>query len=109
MTFVSTSHREFDSSRLALDIADTAAIRYLALRVDDVDDGDESNGEVAEDNDDEDDSDDVNVDEDLHKTAMEIATKTDDSGFHSNAEDTTRLEVISAPGHPGWAGCLCIL
>ena len=98
MTFVSMGHREFDSSRLALDIADTAAIRYLVSRVDDVDDSDESTGEVAEDDDDEDDSDDEDVDEDLHKTPTEIATKTDDSGFCSDAEDHTQLEVISGPG-----------
>ena len=89
MTFVSMSRREFDSSRLVLDIADTAAIQYMASRVDDVDDGDESTGEVAEDYGNEDDSDDEDVDEDLHKTATEIATKTDDSGFHSKAEDNT--------------------
>ena len=103
MTFVSISHREFDSSRLALDIADTAAIQYLASRVDNVDNGDKSTGEVAEDDSDEDDSNDEDVDEDLHKTVTEIATKTDDSGFHSDAEDNTRLEVISGPG-TSWTG-----
>ena len=95
MTFVSTSCREFDSSRLALDLADTAAIQYPVSRVDNIDDGDESTGEVMEDY--EDDSDDEDVDEDLHKTVTEIATKTDDSGFRSDAEDNTRLEVISGP------------
>ena len=88
MTFVSTSRREFNSGQLMSDIADTAAIQYLALRVDDVDNG-KSTGEAAEDDDDEDDSDDEDVDEDLHKTATEIATKTDDSGLHSDAEDNT--------------------
>ena len=39
MTFVSMSRREFDSGQLALDIADTAAIWYLASRVNDIDDG----------------------------------------------------------------------
>ena len=58
---------------------------------------------MAEDNDDEDDSDDEDVDEDLHKTATEIANKTDDSGFCSNAEDYTQLEVISGPG-TSWMG-----
>ena len=86
-----------------LDIADTVAIRYLASRVDDVDDGDKSTGEVAEDDGNEDDSDDEDVDEDLHKTATEIATKMDDSGFRSDAEDSTRLEVISGPG-TSWMG-----
>ena len=103
MTFVSTSHREFDSGGLALDIADTAAIQYLASRVDNVDDGNESTGEVVEDDGDEDDSDDEAVDEDLHKTVTEIATKMDDSGFHSNAEDNTWLEVILGP-RTSWMG-----
>ena len=79
------------------------AIRYLASRVDDIDDGDESIGEVVEDYDDEDDSDDEDVDEDLHKTATEIATKTDDSSFCSEAEDNTQLEVISGP-RTSWMG-----
>ena len=103
MTLISTSHREFDSDRLALDIADTVAIWYLVWRVDNIDNGNESTGEVAEDDDDEDDSDDEDVDEDLHKTVTEIATKTDDSGFHSDAEESTRLEVISGP-RTSWMG-----
>ena len=78
------------------------AIQYLVSRVDDVDDGDESTGEVAEDDDNEDDSGD-DVDEDLHKTVTEIATKMEDSGFHSDAEDGTQLEVISGPG-TSWTG-----
>ena len=72
-----------------MDITDKAAIRYPASRVDDIDDGDESTGDAAEDNDDEDDSNDDDVDEDLHRTVTEIATKTDDSGFCSDAEDNT--------------------
>ena len=103
MTFVSMSRREFNSGQLTLHIADMAAIQYLALRVDDVDDGDESTGEVVEDYGDEDDSDDEDVDEDLHKTVTEIATKMDDSGFRSEAEDNTWLEVISGPG-TSWMG-----
>ena len=97
MTFVSMSRREFNSGQLVLDIADTAAIWYLASRVDDIDDGDESTDEAAEDDDDEDDSDDEDVDEDLHKTATEITTKMDDSCFCSDAEDNTWLEDISGP------------
>ena len=103
MTFVSMSHREVDSHQLVLDIADVAAIQYTALRVDDVDDGDESTGEVAEDDSDEDDSNDKDVDEDLHKTAREIATKMDDSSFHSDAEDNSWLGVISGP-RTSWMG-----
>ena len=100
MTFVSMCCREFNSSQLTLDIADMAAIWYPALRVDD---GKESAGEVVEDDGDEDDSNDEDVDEDLHKMVTEIATKTDDSGFRSNAEDNTQLEVISGP-RTSWIG-----
>ena len=57
----------------------------------------------VEDNGDEDDSNDEDVEEDLHKTVTEIATKTDNSSFRSEAEDNTRLEVISGPGTP-WMG-----
>ena len=102
MTFVSTSHREFDSGRLTLDIADKTAIWYPASKVDDIDDSDTSTGDAAEDDDDEDDSDD-DLDEDLHKTVTEIATKTDDSSFHSEAEDNPKLKVISGPG-TSWMG-----
>ena len=103
MTFVSTSHREFDSSQLALDIADRVAIQYLVSKVDDIEDGDESTGDAAEDDDNEDDFNDDGLDKDLHKMATEIATKTDDSGFCSDAEDNSRLEVISGP-RTSWTG-----
>ena len=72
-------------------------------RVDNVDDGDKSTVEAAEDDSNEDDSNDEDVDEDLHKMATEIATKMDNSGFHSDAEDNIWLEVISGPG-TSWRG-----
>ena len=58
---------------------------------------------MAQDDDDEDDSDNDGLDEDLHKTATEIATKMDDSSFRSDAEDNSRLKVISSPG-TSWTG-----
>ena len=103
MTIISTNCREFDSGWLALDIIDRAAIWYLVSKVDDDDDGNESTSDVGEDDDNEDDSDDDDLDEDLHKTVTEIATKTDDSGFRSDAEDNPRLKVISSPG-TSWTG-----
>ena len=103
MSFVSTSCREFDSGWLTLDIADRLAIWYQVSKVDNNDDGDKSTGDVAEDDDDENDSDDDGLDEDLHKTATEIATKTDDSSFHSDTEDNSRIEPISSPG-TSWTG-----
>ena len=103
MTFVSTSHREFDSNRLTFNITDAAAIWYPVSQVDDIDNGEESTGEVAEDDSDEDDSDDEDVDEDLHKMATKIATKMDDSSFRSDAEDNDQLEVILGPG-TSWMG-----
>ena len=105
MTFISTSHREFDSSWLVIDIADGTAIWYLVLKVDDKDgDGDESTGDVVKDNNDDDDTeeeDDLN--EDLHKMVMDIANKTDDSGFHSGAEDNPKIEVLTGSGMT-WTG-----
>ena len=103
MTFVSMSHREFDSHQLAFDIADVVAIHYLASRVDDIDNGDESTGKVAEDDGNEDVSNDEDVDEDLHKTVTEIATKTGDSSFRSDAEDNDQVEAILGPGAT-WMG-----
>ena len=62
---------------------------------------------VEDDNDkddsDEDDSNDDDLDGDLHKTATEIVNKTDDSSFHSGAEDNSRIEPISSPGM-SWMG-----
>ena len=98
MTFVSTSHREFDSCQLMLDISDGAAIRYLASKIDDDDNGDESTGDAVEDDTNEDDSDDANLDEDLHKTVAEIAKKMDDSGFHCGTEDNSKIRPLSPPG-----------
>ena len=103
MTFISTSHREFDSSWLVLDIADGVAIQYLASKVDDNDDGNESTGDAVEDDDDEDDSDDEDLDGDLHKMVTEIANKMDDSGFHSGTEDNFRIKPIPGPG-TSWMG-----
>ena len=98
MTFISTSHREFDSGQLVLDISDGAAIWYPALKVDDKgNDGNESTGDAAEDDNDEDDSDDDDLDGDLHKMVTEIANKTDDSGFCSGAEDNLKIEPLSSP------------
>ena len=106
MTFISTSCREFDSGQLILDISDGMAIWYPASKVDNDDDSDESTGDVVEDDNDEDDSDDDDVDEDLHKTATEIANKTDDSSFHSGTEDISKIRPLSAlPGQSGWARC----
>ena len=100
MTFISTSHREFDSGQLVIDITDGTAIWYPVLKVDDKNgDGDESTGNAVEDdNDDDDTKDEDDLDEDLHKMAMDIANKTDDSGFHSSAEDNPKIEVLTGSG-----------
>ena len=103
MTFVSTNCREFNSSRLMLDISDGVAIQYPVSKVDDDDDSDKSTGDVVQDDDDEDDSDDDDLDEDLHKTVTDIANKTDDSGFHSGAEDSSKIEPLSSLGTT-WTG-----
>ena len=103
MTFVSTSHREFDSSRLLLDVSDSAAIRYPASKVDDDDDTNNSTGDAVEDDDEEDDSDDDDLDEDLQKTVTEVANKTDDSGFWRGCEDTPKIKTLCGP-RTTWMG-----
>ena len=71
MTFISTSHREFDSGQLMLDISDGGAIWYPASKVDDEDDdSDKLTGDAVEDDDDEDDSDDDDLDGDLHRNCQ---------------------------------------
>ena len=105
MTFISTNCREFNSGQLVLDISDGTAIWYPASKVDDEDSkGDESMGDVAENNDDDDDTEDEDdLDEDLHKTVTDIANKTDDSSFHSSAEDNPKMEPLSGSGTT-WTG-----
>ena len=100
ITFVSTSHREFDSSQLVIDITDGTAIWYPVSKVDDEDsDGDESTGDAAEDNDDDNDTEDEDdLNEDLHKMVTDIANKTDDSSFHSGAEDNPKIKVLTDSG-----------
>ena len=79
ITLVSTSHREFDFHRLVVDISDETAIRYPVLKVDE----DSESDSTVEDNDKDDDysEDEEDLDEDLQKTVMEVANKTDNSGF----------------------------
>ena len=90
MTFISTNRREFDTHRLVIDISDGTAIWYPALKVDKKDsDGDESMGDAVEDDDD-DTEDEDDLDEDLQRTVMEIANKTDDSGFRTVLRITLR-------------------
>ena len=98
MTLVSTNCREFDSQRLVVDISDATAIWYPALKVDE-DSGSDST--VVDDNndDDDDDSDDEeDLDEELQKTAMEVANKTDNSGFWSSIEDIPKIKVLMGSG-----------
>ena len=103
MTFISTSHREFNSGRLVLDVSDSTAIWYLASKVDDHDDTDEYTGGAVEDDDEEDDLDDDDLDEDLQKTVTEVANKTDDSGFRNGPEDTPKIKPLCGPGTT-WMG-----
>ena len=105
ITFIFTSHREFDSSQLMIDIADGTAIRYPASKVDDEDgDGDESTGDAAEDNNDDNDTEDKDdLNEDLHKMVTDIANKTDDSSFHSGAENNPKIKVLTGSGTT-WTG-----
>ena len=92
MTFVSTNCINADQS-------------IKASKVDDGEgEGDESTGETVEDNDDDDDTEDEDdLDEDLQRTAMDIANKTDDSGFRSRAEDNPKIEALTGSGTT-WMG-----
>ena len=103
MTFISTSHREFDSGQVMLDTSDDTAIWYPVSKVDDDKDGNRSTGDVVEDDDDEEYSDEDKIDEDLHKMVKDIANKTDDSGFWSGTEDNPKIKPLSGPGTT-WMG-----
>ena len=103
MTLVSTSCREFDTSWLALDIADVRAIWYPVSKVDDNKDGNRSTGDAVEDDDDKDYYDEDELDEDLLKMAKDIANKTDDSGFQSGAEENPTIKPLLGLGTT-WMG-----
>ena len=105
MTFISTNHREFNTHRLVIDISDGMAIHYPVLKVDDDDgEGDESLDDAADDNGNNDyTKDEDDLDEDLQRTVMEVANKTDDSGFCSSAEDNPKIEVLTG-SETTWTG-----
>ena len=81
------------------------AIWYPVSEVDDEEgEGDESLDDAVEDNNNDDDSEDeYNLDDDLQRAAMEVANKTDDSSFHSSAEDNPKIEVLMDSGTT-WTG-----
>ena len=107
MTFISTSHREFDSGQLALDISDGTAIRYPASKVDNEDgEGDKSTGDVAEDDNDEDDSDDEDdLDKDLDRRQQKLPTRQMTLASVAALKITPRLSLYLALGQPGQARC----
>ena len=97
MTFISTNCRELDTRWLVIDISDGTASEYPVLKVDDEDgEGDKSMDDVVEDDYSDDDTEgEDNLDEDLQRTAMEVANKTDNSGFRSSAEDNPKIKVLT--------------
>ena len=85
---------------MIIDISDATIIRYPAAQVDEEDVGN-STGEILDDDNDDDDDDDV--DEDIQQTAIEIGTKSDDSGFHSSGVGSIRIDALVGPGVE-WTG-----
>ena len=98
MNFIRTCRTEYDAQRIILDISDATIIHYLAAQVDEEDTGN-STGEIPDDDDDDDDD----VDEDIQQTAIEIGTKSDDSGFHGSGVGSTRIDALMGP-EVEWTG-----
>ena len=105
LTVVTTNHKEFENKRMVVDISNEALIKYRVSNLDE--DKVEGNGEdghgnlqdMIADNEGEDYSnDDENVDNDVWRTALEMANKTDDSGFRSSIEDGGMIEELSGIG-----------
>ena len=99
MTLVATCHMEFNTKQMVLDLSDKAIIKYLALKVDDNEvDGnnDTSMAGDGESKDDSSDSDDIN--DDLQQTVLDVANKTDDSGFRSGANKHPKIKVLPGTG-----------
>ena len=94
MNFVGTCHVEYDTQRMILDISDAMIIHYPAAQVDKVG-VDDSTREIP-DNDDDDDDDDM--DKDIQQMAIEIGTKSDDSGFLSSGAGSIRIDALMGPG-----------
>ena len=97
MNFVSTCHTEYDAQRIMLDISNATIICYPAAQVDEVD-VDDSTGEIPEDDNNDNDNDDDDVDKDIQQTAIEIGTKSDNSGFHSSGVGSTKIDALMGPG-----------
>ena len=95
MNFVCTCRTEYDAQKMILDISDVTIICYLLAQVDEEDAGD-STREIPDDDDDDDDDDDV--DEDIQQTAIEISTKSDDSGFHGSGVGSIKIDALVGPG-----------
>ena len=105
LTVVTTSHKEFEHKRMVVDISNEALIKYLASNLDDnkvEDDSEDSDGNLPDmlaDGEGEDDSnDDEDVNDNAWWTVLEVANKTDDSGFQSSVEDGSRIKVLSGIG-----------
>ena len=91
---------------MVLDLSDESIIKYLALKVDD--EGADSNDDasMAEDCVSEDDSSDSDdIDDDLQQAVLEVANKTDDSGFWSSTDEHPKMEVLPGTG-TCWTGLM---
>ena len=93
-----------------LDLSDETTIRYLVLKVDN------DEGEVADSNSnasmedlagdgesDDDSSDSDGIDDELQQAVLDMANKTDDSGFWSSFDENPKIKVLSGAG-TCWTG-----
>ena len=104
MTLVSTCHREFNTKRMVLDLSDEAIIKYLVLKVDDDEVDSNDDASMAGDSESEDDSSDSDdIDNDLQQMALDVANKTDDSGFWSGTDEHPKIKVLPGTG-THWTG-----
>ena len=104
MTLVATCHTEYDTKQMVLDLSDESIIKYPPLKVDDEGADGNDNASMAEDCVSEDDSSDSDdIDNDLQQIALEVANKTNDSGFQSGANEHPKIEVLPGTG-THWTG-----
>ena len=104
MTLVATCRMEYDTNQMVLDLADKSIIKYPALRVDD--EGADGNNDASMAGDcvsEDDSSDSEDIDDDLQQVALEVANKTNDSGFQSGTNEHSKIEVLPGNG-TRWTG-----
>ena len=110
LTVVTTCHKEYKHRRIVIDISNEVLIQYPASDLnnddgeDDIEDSNDPMQDILAGGEGEDDSDDdEDVDDDIQQTALDVANKTDDSGFQSGIEDGNKIEALVGAGTQ-WTG-----